>query len=395
MGYDNFPLRRIGARSENKLSILILHLQAVNELIQFYRYGNLYPRTLEDFRQVAFPEGQFALDFVIMFVEGSACYNNPNRIAAHGQSMLGKSPFVKGIPWIKKERKFKIFLFRYNIYNYYMLRRPLDHIVTFFTIKGSVSLNILRYYFRKEWILKEVFYRPLRAKGAVFLCAIIGLILVSCAPSPSVNLNLDSEILSLATNTKKIPVSIDEKIPNDTIANYYINADTRQHVIDFFTSLTKSSKIAKAILDNAVEHEVPAGLAFAIAYEESRFNPNALNRNPSSIDRGLFQLNSLTFPEMTDMQAYDPIFNAKEGVKYFKHVLEISGNEVSALAMYNAGRTRVSNTGAPVTTLGYISRVLNYEKNIDSLFTAKVVAQSAMLGRIRIGLLTEPLPQVR
>jgi hypothetical protein len=256
-------------------------------------------------------------------------------------------------------------------------------------MKRPVNMYIMRYNSRKEKILREVFYRPLRVKGAVFLCAIIGVILVSCAPSSSVNLNLDSEILSLATNTKKLPISIDEKIPNDTIANYYQNVDTKQHVIDFFASLTKSPKIAKAILDNAMEHEVPAGLAFAIAYAESRFNPNALNRNPSSIDRGLFQLNSLTFPDMTDSQAYDPIFNAKEGVKYFKHVLEISGNEVSALAMYNAGRTRVSQTGAPVTTLGYISRVLNYERNIDSLFTAKVVAQSAMLGRIRMGLLTE------
>lgn len=237
--------------------------------------------------------------------------------------------------------------------------------------------------------MSEAFYRPLRAKGAVFLCALAGIVLAACSPSPSVNLNLDSEILSLATSTKKIPVSIDEKMPNDTVAAYYQDDATRREVLAFFASLTKSEAIAKAILDNAVRHEVPAGLAFAIAYEESKFNPRAKNENPNSTDRGLFQLNSLTFPDMTEVQAFDPRYNAQEGVKYFKHVLDISGNEVSALAMYNAGRTRVSKTGAPVTTLGYISRVLNYEKNIDSLFTAKVVAKASLLGTIRMGLAQE------
>lgn len=241
----------------------------------------------------------------------------------------------------------------------------------------------------KEMLLRMLTYRPLRAKGAVFLSILAGLFAIACAPAPSANLDLDSQVLALATHSKNLPASIEEKSSTDAIAAYYKNMETKQSVVDFFASLTNSSNVAIAILENAVKHEVPASLAFAIAYEESRFNPKALNKNDSSVDRGLFQLNSSAFPSLTEKEAFDPLSNAKEGIKYFKHILDVSGNEVSALAMYNAGRTRVSQRGAPVITLGYISRILNYEKNISSLFTARVVARVSMLSKIRMGLLEQ------
>ena len=242
---------------------------------------------------------------------------------------------------------------------------------------------------RKELLLRRLSYRPLRAKGAVFLAILAGLLSIACAPSQNANLEMDSEILSLATNSKNLPSSIEAKNSTDTIAAYYKNIGTKQNVVDFFATLTNSANIAVAILENAVKHQVPASLAFAIAYEESRFNPKALNKNDASVDRGLFQLNSVTFPNLSDKEAFDPLRNANEGIKYFKHILDVSGNEVSALAMYNAGRTRVSQRGAPVMTLDYISRILNYEKNISSLFTAKVVAKTSMLSKIRMGMLEQ------
>lgn len=234
--------------------------------------------------------------------------------------------------------------------------------------------------------MKLLSYRPLRAKGAVFLAFIAGFAFAACSPSPTVNLQLDSEVLALAANAEKLPMSIDAKGGTDTIAAYYKNEGTKKSVVDFFTSLTKSSSIAVAILDNAVKHEIPASLAFAIAYEESRFDPKAQSINATSVDRGLFQLNSSSFPELTEAELFDPSRNANEGIGYFRQVWDLSGNEVSALAMYNAGRTRVSQRGAPVITLSYISRILNYERNITSLFTAKVVARTSMLGKIRMGL---------
>jgi hypothetical protein len=233
------------------------------------------------------------------------------------------------------------------------------------------------------------FHSTLRAKGAVFLAVAAMALCVACTPVPHVNLELDSEVLSLAANAKKLPVGIEDQNSIDTIAAYYGNSGTKQNVVDFFAALTKSTEVAVAILDNAIKHEVPASLAFAIAYEESRFNPKAKNLNATTTDGGLFQLNSSTFPQLTEKELFDPARNAKEGITYFKHILDLSGNEVSALAMYNAGRTRVSQKGAPVTTLDYISRILNYQKNINSLFTAKVVARTSMLGKIRLGLMEQ------
>ena len=237
--------------------------------------------------------------------------------------------------------------------------------------------------------MQKSMYRPLRAKGAVFLALAATLSLAACSPPPAANLELASEILSLVTNTEKLPNSIEDRDHIDTIAVCYQHPDTKSSVIDFFASITKSRVIAVAILDNAVKQKVPASLAFAIAYEESRFDPLAVNQNTTSVDRGLFQLNSLTFPDLTDQEFFNPSRNAKEGIGYFRHVLELSGNEVSALAMYNAGRTRVTKQGAPMRTLDYISRILNYKKNIDSLFTAKVVAKASMVAKIRMGMLEQ------
>lgn len=237
--------------------------------------------------------------------------------------------------------------------------------------------------------MQKSMYRPLRAKGAVFLALAATLSLAACSPPPAANLELESEILSLVTNTEKLPNSIEDRDHIDTIAVCYQHPDTKSSVIDFFASITKSRVIAVAILDNAVKQKVPASLAFAIAYEESRFDPLAVNQNTTSVDRGLFQLNSLTFPDLTDQEFFNPSRNAREGIGYFRHVLELSGNEVSALAMYNAGRTRVTKQGAPMRTLDYISRILNYKKNIDSLFTAKVVAKASMVAKIRMGMLEQ------
>jgi len=162
--------------------------------------------------------------------------------------------------------------------------------------------------------LQKSMYRPLRAKGAVFLALAAMLSLAACSAPTTTDLELESEILSLVTNTEKVPVSIEDKNDIDPIAIYFQHPDTKSSVIDFFTSMTKSRVIAVAILENSVKQEVSASLAFAIAFGESRFNPKAFNQNPGSVDRGLFQLNSLTFPHLSDEEAYNPSLNAKEAI---------------------------------------------------------------------------------
>jgi soluble lytic murein transglycosylase-like protein len=128
------------------------------------------------------------------------------------------------------------------------------------------------------------------------------------------------------------------------------------------------------ILDNSRKFGVRPSLAFALALEESEFRVDAINKNGDSVDRGLFQLNSKSYPGLSIQDFYDPDTNARYGISHLKGCLKEAGNEVAALAMYNAGNGRVARNATPKTTLNYVSRILAYEDNISSLFAAKVMA---------------------
>ena len=56
------------------------------------------------------------------------------------------------------------------------------------------------------------------------------------------------------------------------------------------------------------------------------------------------------------------------GTKYLKWCFDNGENYVVALAMYNAGRTRVERNGTPRMTLDYISRILSKQQEIESGF---------------------------
>ncbi len=162
----------------------------------------------------------------------------------------------------------------------------------------------------------------------------------------------------------------------DHIAVFFASESTRTTTIDFFTSITGSRIVALAILENAARNEVPHALAFALAYEESRYKTAAVGHNADSIDRGLFQLNNKSFPKLNVEEFFDPQTNARHGMAHLSFCLEAGGNEVAALAMYNAGQTKVLKGGTPRKTLDYIYRIMNYKLNLEALFEAQVVAKT-------------------
>ena len=167
-----------------------------------------------------------------------------------------------------------------------------------------------------------------------------------------------------------------EKIP-DIILEYYSDPEYRHWVTGFFTNICSSEEIAQAILDNAEAFNVPPALAFALSWEESRFDPNAVNRSnrDGSVDRGLFQLNSRSFPEIDTNGFFKIETNAYYGVSHLRHCLDSGSSEVSALAMYNAGTTRVRSTGAPEVTLNYISRILENRSKIETYFHSRLIRE--------------------
>ncbi|MGL4986972.1 MAG: transglycosylase SLT domain-containing protein [Treponemataceae bacterium] len=156
--------------------------------------------------------------------------------------------------------------------------------------------------------------------------------------------------------------------------SYYRDPDYRNYVQWFYSHITGDATIASIILTNADKNNISVSLAFALAYTESRYRPRAINHNTNlSTDRGLFQLNDRSFPELTEENFFDPQISAERGLAYLRKCLDTAGNEVTALAMYNAGTTKVRNGGTPQRTLNYIAHINNYREGLDALFINEVI----------------------
>ncbi|MBN1525536.1 MAG: lytic transglycosylase domain-containing protein [Spirochaetales bacterium] len=148
----------------------------------------------------------------------------------------------------------------------------------------------------------------------------------------------------------------------------YRNSLTQDIVIDYFNSITHSEEITRVICKKADKYSVPLTLAFALCGVESQFRVDAVGKNAVSEDRGLFQLNSLAWPHLTNEDFFSIERNADHGLKYLRYCLDRGENEVVALAMYNAGEGRIAFKGAPLTTLYYISKIIDYRDKLDGEF---------------------------
>ena len=168
-----------------------------------------------------------------------------------------------------------------------------------------------------------------------------------------------------------------EKINSDTDPGLelYRQSASKGSVEKFYTHFTRNKDVTLAILSEADKNDIPLSLAFALAYTESRYNPKATNSNVNTtIDRGLFQLNSNSFPDLSEADFFDPYISAKYGMSHLKFCLSSAGNEVSALAMYNAGTGRVRSNKTPQSTLNYVGKIITYQKMLESLFADEVEA---------------------
>jgi len=156
----------------------------------------------------------------------------------------------------------------------------------------------------------------------------------------------------------------------DLIIASWQNLFYRDRVEEFFATLTGNKNIAGLILSHSSLFNVPPSLAFALCWEESRFNPQAVNRKNlnKTVDRGLFQLNNASFPKLKETDFFNPTLNAYYGIAHLRWCLDTAGTDVAALAMYNAGSVRVRSDGAPKQTLDYIARILRNQQRIEETF---------------------------
>ena len=211
---------------------------------------------------------------------------------------------------------------------------------------------------------------------ALVLCALISTrapgLLGSFAPEP-----YESEGENTESNEAAVFFAEIQAENRDFIQEMYQETDTQNRVIDYFAGVCGSREIAEEVLSKAYMYNIPPALAFALGWEESRFNPKAVNtkNRDGSIDRGLFQLNSRSFPGLESHAFFDLETNTRYGMSHLRHCLDLGGTEITALAMYNAGTGRVSSAGAPKETLNYVNRILTNRKRIETHFKTQVLDQ--------------------
>ena len=190
--------------------------------------------------------------------------------------------------------------------------------------------------------------------------------------------------LSRKSRATPIEIPIKGRIPNDRglaieIAQLDLSADsaltlyrhpaTRNAVIDFFIQLAGTEEVALTVLYYSDKFQINPFLSFSLVYTESRYSPVAKGLNRSSVDRGLFQLNSNSFPNLQDHDFYNIDTNARHGINHLKWCLDrAKSNEDTALAIYNAGLGRVSSGDIPASTQAYVRKIKSYKDSIAARF---------------------------
>jgi hypothetical protein len=132
---------------------------------------------------------------------------------------------------------------------------------------------------------------------------------------------------------------------------------------DYLKNLTEEqAQVANEIVSKAKQMGIDPKLAVAVAYRESRLNPNT--KNGSSGEIGLMQVMPKTAEGMgfsvDDLK--DPAKNIEIGLTYLKQGLEKFGDPMLAVAGYNAGHnhpyfTDPENKSLPDSTKEYLREI--------------------------------------
>lgn len=142
--------------------------------------------------------------------------------------------------------------------------------------------------------------------------------------------------------------------------NYILLEDIDSY-FEIYEGLSGDPEIARVILFFALEYNVPVNLAFALCKKESRFDPNAINYNSTSEDRGLFQLNS-KYHTLNDW--FDIMENTERSMVVLSEKYKEYGKWEFALLAYNVGS--ISHTGP--RSVKYLGDILDTEIELDETF---------------------------
>ena len=152
---------------------------------------------------------------------------------------------------------------------------------------------------------------------------------------------------------------------SDALLVLYREDHLKSLVVDYYAHLTGNRPVTMAILEACDELDISPSLGFALAWNESRFDPRAVRYNETTMDRGLFQLNSRTFARLDRKTLFDPRANALHGLTYYKKALDRLGTEEKALGYYNAGIGLLSDRALPRSTQAYVKKILADRDRMD------------------------------
>jgi soluble lytic murein transglycosylase-like protein len=85
-------------------------------------------------------------------------------------------------------------------------------------------------------------------------------------------------------------------------------------------------------------------------------------------------LNNRSFPQLEEEDFFNPAVSAKYGMSHLRFCLNVAGNEVTGLAMYNAGTNKVRSGRTPESTLNYVGKIKAYQDKLEKLFAEEVLA---------------------
>ena len=144
----------------------------------------------------------------------------------------------------------------------------------------------------------------------------------------------------------------------------------RVAVLDFYAGYTGCRGVARTILEAALRAEVPVNLAFALGWQESRFDATAVSGANlyGTRDWGLFQLNDGARPHWKRDDFFNVRRNAESAMQYLRLCLGEMESVELALAAYNAGIRGVREWGIPQSTRAYTRAIIAYERQLDRAF---------------------------
>jgi len=115
--------------------------------------------------------------------------------------------------------------------------------------------------------------------------------------------------------------------------------------------------VAKALKSAATSAGLSRDLVFAVAYVESRYNPEAISAVGAM---GLMQIMPALAASYGVVDPFDPSENARAGAAYLaKLIRRYEGDTRKALAAYNWGPGHVDKTADwPSSVNAYVSKIL-------------------------------------